>query len=161
MVELYADLAPNTCAAFMMLARQGCFDNAEIERVEPGKLIEPSCRDFNDPRCKIAIANEAKLPGAPKYEEGCIAMGGYKGMIIGGDFYFTLCYVEAYDGEYPVFGKVKSGYEELQRLGSVPVKEAGTRFIIHVPVNKEVLVSVKVDTFGEEYPDPVLEEYKI
>ncbi|MCL2602194.1 MAG: peptidylprolyl isomerase, partial [Treponema sp.] len=89
---------------------------------------------------------------------GVIGMGGYDNNIAGGEFFFPLDYVPRLDGNYPMFGKVLAGVQEIVRIGSGPVKAfaySTSDKQLHKPVNRDVIVSVNVETFGETYPPPV------
>ena len=88
-----------------------------------------------------------------------IAMGGDgKSRASGCEFYFTLAYHERLDGNYPVFGKGIEGWDEVERLEhvelvNVPCSHPGIE--INRPVTPETMVRVRVETFGESYPEPV------
>ena len=158
-LELLPELAPNTVNSFIFLASSGAFDGHAIQRIVPGYVADMSYDAFGKDICKYLIANEARAssePGGVKIEPGTIAMGGYDGEIAGGEFFFPLAYHEKLDGNYPVFGKVTAGIEEIMRWETVPLSVVPLDPAIEVnePVEPIVIRSVHVDTFGVEYPEP-------
>ena len=161
-IELYPEEAPNTCASFIWLANRGRYDNKTVDRIVPGFVIQPSYSEFDHEECKYEIDGEFLSNGFPnhlKNDVGCIAMGGDgKSRASGCEFYFTLAYHERLDGNYPVFGKVIEGWDEVERLEhvelvNVPCSHPGIE--INRPVTPETMVRVRVETFGESYPEPV------
>ena len=160
-IELIPELAPNTVNSFIYLASRGAFDNYKIARVEPGFVVDVSTNAYDREICRYLIENEAAKIGADKRlaaDLGVIAMGGYENGIAGGEFFFPLQPVPRLDGNYPMFGKIIKGVEEIARIGKGPVEEFAFNLSpkpMHKPVNKEVILTVKVETFGETYPDPV------
>jgi len=160
-VELIPELAPNTVNSFIYLALLGAFDNYKIARVEPGFVVDVSTNAYNREVCRYLIENEAGKISAEKRltpELGVIGMGGYDNGIAGGEFFFPLAHVPRLDGNYPMFGKVLKGIQEIARIGSGPVKEFAYNFpgmLMHKPVNREVILSVKIETYGVTYPEPV------
>ena len=160
-VELMPELAPNTVNSFIYLAGHGAFDNYKIARVEPGFVVDVSTNAYDREICRYLIENEAGKIDAGKRlspELGVIGMGGYENGISGGEFFFPLEHAPRLDGNYPMFGKIIKGVEEIARIGSGPVEEFAFNTSakpLHKPVNKEVIASVKVDTNGLHYPEPV------
>lgn len=160
--ELYPEEAPNTCASFIWLANRGCYDNKTVDRIVPGFVIQPSYSEFDREECRYEIAGEFLGNGFPnhlKNDVGCLAMGGDgETKASGSEFYFTLGYHKRLDGNYPVFGKVIEGWEEVKRLEQVelvPVPCPYPGIEINRPKIPEVIVRVRVETFGQSYPEPV------
>lgn len=158
--ELYPEEAPNTVNSFIYLAGQGAFDHYAIQRVVPGWVLDVSYTAFGRDVCKYLIPNESPSQGFPNHlrvEPGVIAMGGYApDEIAGGEFYFPYT-SEGLDGRYPAFGRVLSGWEEVERIGRVPLRPVPTRqkLEINEPVTPEVIERVTVETFGVNYPEPL------
>ena len=127
-IELYPDEAPNTVCSFIHLANGGFFDNHAIERIIPGAFVDMSYRAFGREECKYLIEQETRAMGFNnnlRAEPGIIHMGGYGEMgIAGGEFFFPLVENERLDGNYPGFGKVIKGWEEIvswSKVELVPV----------------------------------------
>jgi len=160
-IELIPELAPNTVNSFIYLAARGAFDNYKIARVEPGFVVDVSTNAYNREICRYLIENEAGKIAAEKRltpELGVIGMGGYDNGIAGGEFFFPLDHVQRLDGNYPMFGKIIKGAEEIARIGMGPVEEFAYNtpgMVLHKPVNKEIILTVKVETHGVDYPEPL------
>lgn len=159
--ELYPEFAPNTVNSFIYLANLGCFDHHDIERIEPGYVVDVSFSAFGREECKYLIANEAPiagginpLPAAPGY----VAMGGCPDGISGGEFFFPLAESPRLDGQYPVFGKITEGLELVLSWGRLPLAE--TFYPMDPPVRTTkpaaplTISSVSVETWGKVYPVP-------
>lgn len=162
-LELYPEEAPNTVNSFIWLCRQGVFDNYAVERVVPGFVIQPSLFEFNTPLGQFEIASECSAYGFAnhlKNEPGCVAMGSdVPGQASGSEFFFTLSYHARLDGYYPVFAKVIEGWDEVQRMeraALVPVPNPYEGIEINRPAVPEIMERVTVDTFGADYPAPVV-----
>ena len=67
----------------------------------------------------------------------------------GSQFFLMVEDAPHLDGEYAAFGKVISGIEACDRIVSAP-RDRRDR-----PLQDEKMVKVTVETFGEEYPEPV------
>lgn len=158
--ELYPDEAPNTVNSFIYLASLGAFNNYAIQRIVPGWVCDVSYTAFGKECCKYLIPNESRSQGVSnnlKVEPGTIAMGGYgPEEIAGGEFFFPYT-SEKLDGYYPAFGKCLSGWDEIRRLEKVPIKPVETKQNIEInePIVPEVIRSVRVETFGINYPEPI------
>jgi len=159
-VELMPELAPNTVNSYIYLARRGAFDNYKIARVEPGFVVDISTNAYDREICRYLIENEADKIDAKKRltpELGVIGMGGYNNGIAGGEFFFPLDHVPRLDGNYPMFGKVIKGVEEIRRIGESPVEPF--RYYYgkpkNKPLNREIILKVIVETYGVNYPEPV------
>ncbi|MCL2006709.1 MAG: peptidylprolyl isomerase [Treponema sp.] len=161
-IELFPENAPNTCNSFIDLAKRGLYDNREIKRIVPGFVIQPSYSSFDkDPEMEYSIAGEfaaSGFEGGLPNEYGSVAMGGDGVTASGSCFYFTMCEEERLKGNYPVFGKVIEGIDELRRIESVPLKPVEHERAdvkVNIPVTPEIMVKVSVETFGVDYPPPV------
>ncbi len=66
----------------------------------------------------------------------------------GSQFFIMVADATHLDGEYAAFGKVIEGMEEAERIVSV------RRDYRDKPYEDEIMKSVTVDTFGEEYGEP-------
>ncbi len=158
-IELLPESAPNTVASFIHLAKLGVFDGHAIERIVPGSWVDASYRAFHREEAKYLIPRESELhPEIEPLEShpGCICMGGYKAGLAGGEFFFPLRDCPEHKGVYPVFGRVISGMDEIYRLERVETRPVeGLGMAVNCPLEPEVIKSVKVDTFGVDYPEPV------
>lgn len=166
-IELDPEAAPNTVNSFISLAKKGCFNQYAIQRIVPGYVVDVSYSAFNREECKYLIANESPSHGFPNpisVEPGVIAMGGYENGIAGGEFFFPLAYHKKLDGNYPAFGRILEGWEEITRwekadLISIPYPQ-NPEIEINEPKIPIVIDTVTIETFGNNFPDPVKLEMK-
>lgn len=161
-VELYPEEAPNTVSSFLFLAGKGCFDNHAIERIAHDFVADISYTAFGKDEAKYLIAYETADAGFPNHLPalpGTIVMGGYEEGIAGGEFFFPFLENERLTWHYPAFGKVTRGMEEIMRWNTLPLREVelpqDPSIRITAPVEPPVIRSVRVETFGVPYPEPV------
>lgn len=70
---------------------------------------------------------------------------------------------EALDGYYTAFGKVKEGMQIIDEISKLETEvetneETGEQTETTIPVNKPVISSMTVETYGVEYGEPEVEE---
>lgn len=159
--ELFPEEAPNTVRSFLYLARLGCFDRHAIERLALDFVADMSYTAFGRPEAKYLIPYETQSAGFPnhlKADVGTIVMGGYENGIAGGEFFFPLKSNPKLDYNYPAFGRVIEGLEEVLRWNTLPVAEVpfdlDPAVRITAPAEPIVIDRVEVETFGVEYPAP-------
>jgi len=162
-MELYPEIAPNAVTSFVYLARQGVFDHYPIERVVPGWVLDVSYHAFHRTQACYFIPNDVKSGRYLEAVFGTVGLGGYgEPQISGGEFFFPLADCPAITGTYPIFGKVTRGLEVLRRVEQAetyPVPFPDTPNVrINTPVSPEFIESVRVETFGAEYGEPVREK---
>ena len=166
LIELYPDEAPNTVNSFIYLANCGFFDNHAIERIIPGAFVDMSYRAFGHEECKYLIEPETRAVGFPnqlRAEPGVIHMGGYGAAgIAAGEFFFPLVVSPKLDGQYPGFGKVIQGWEEIERWATVELVPVtipqNPSLRCNAPKEPIVIASVRVETWGKSYPLPQRKE---
>ncbi len=159
--ELFPDCAPNTVNSFIYAAKAGLFQDRLIKRIVPGYVIEPSYTHFDDERCHYHLQGEMEKNGFPNplpMKRGTLGLGGSGGNTVSGTDIFIVLSDEAgkkLQGRYPAFGQLLEGEEELRRLESVDTKriDAGGGVEVNEPLNEE-RISVFVETFGLDYPEP-------
>ena len=159
-IELDPVVAPNAVASFLYLARKGVFDHYPIERIVPGWVLDMSYHAFHNPEACYFIQNDVKTGQYLEAVFGTIGLGGYGAPeIAGGEFFFPLADCPAITGTYPIFGKIISGAEVLRQLEAVetyPVPYPDAPNVkINTPVAPVFIERVCVETFGEEYGEPV------
>lgn len=163
-VELFPEQAPNTVASFIRLAREGVFDGQSISRIVPGFVIQPFFLE-EDERMNVIIANESTAFGFDNtlpFVRGTVAMGAAEDMASGSSFFFTLTDEagERLNGRFPAFGLVRTGFEELDRIEHLELKEWTDPALpenvkVFIPAKPERILSITVETWGDEYPEPV------
>ena len=65
----------------------------------------------------------------------------------GSQFFIMHADADYLDGQYAAFGRVISGMDVVDRIAS-------EKTFRDSPYHKQVMKSVTVETFGEEYPEP-------
>ena len=149
-VELYASATPNTVSNFVSLAQSGFYDNLVWHRIEAFVIQtgDPTTKNGGGDRNTWGHADSG-VPIPFEYNSTLHNYKGYLGMAstapgAGGasQFYINLKdNSESFDGKYAVFGKVTSGMDVVQAIGSVPVEVVGQQ---HEPVTPVYLTSVTI-----------------
>lgn len=161
-VELLPDAAPNTCASFVWAVKHHIYDGHAIQRIVPGKWVDLSYNAFGKKEAKYLIPSEfdlhPELTPLP-VKAGTICMGGYGEMGLAGcEVFFPLTDQAQLTGTYPVFGKIVSGMDEIQRLGQVktrPVTDFPYDDVeVNEPIIPEIIEKVTLDPADFSLPDP-------
>ena len=152
-IELYPDVAPNTVRNFIYLVEQGFYDGLTFHRVIPGFMIQggdPKGNGTGGPG--YSIKGEFSRNGflnELKHERGVISMARTSDPnSAGSQFFIMVDSAPHLDGSYAAFGKVISGMEVVDKIVTAP------RGFNDRPLQPQNMVSVTVQTFGVEYPDP-------
>lgn len=113
-VRLYPDISPRNVANFVTLARGKFYDGLEFYSIVRSKWAQSGCpfnRGSGNPGYAVRAEKTASTPGAPKHDEGTLAMGGF----IDRDEYtssqFFICFgkIPSFDGKYTIIGKIEGG----------------------------------------------------
>ena len=153
-LELYPDKAPNTVNNFIALANGEFYDNLCFHRVIAGFMIQggdPAGSGMGGPG--YTIAGEFKMNGFTandiKHARGVISMARSMMPNSAGSQFFIMHENSSHlDGQYAAFGKVIEGMETVDEI-------AATQTDFHdKPVRPQIMKTVRVETFGEEYPAP-------
>ena len=152
--QLFPEKAPNTVNNFIALANQGFYDGLIFHRVIRGFMIQGGCP-------------EGRGTGGPKYSiKGEFAQNGFKnnlkhsrGVIsmaramdpnsAGSQFFIMHQDAPHLDGAYAAFGAVTNGMDVVDELADQYTDYSDR------PYEKQVIQSIRVDTFGVIYPEPV------
>ena len=154
--ELYPEVAPNTVNNFISLVQSGFYNGLIFHRVIPGFMIQGGCPNGNG-------------MGGPGYEiDGEFAANGFRendlvhttGVLsmartmapnsAGSQFFIMVAPAPHLDGQYAAFGQVTEGAEIAIDISRVP------RNMMNDKPKKDVVIqSIRVDTQGVEYPDPI------
>lgn len=152
--ELYPETAPNTVNNFIALANSGFYDNLKFHRIIKDFMIQggdPEGNGTGGPGYKIegeftsnGFANNLK------HTKGVISMARAQDPNSAGSQFFIMTGDAPHlDGEYAAFGKVISGMDVIEKVGNVETKAND------VPKTDVIIKSIKVDTKGQEYKEPV------
>ena len=152
-LALDASAAPNTVKNFLSLADKGYYDGLTFHRIIPGFMIQGGCPDgtgMGGPGYSIKgefAANGVKNP--LKHKRGVISMARAMNPNSAGSQFFIMHENSSHlDGQYAAFGKVTDGMDAIDEI-------AGVRTDHHdKPVQPQIMRSIRVETFGVEYPEP-------
>ncbi len=152
--ELYPDIAPNTVNNFISLVQKGFYDGTIFHRVIPGFMIQggdPEGSGMGGPG--YGIKGEFSANGVQndlKHTTGVLSMArSMRPNSAGSQFFIMVADAPHLDGQYAAFGRVTEGIEAAQAIVSSP------RDMADRPHDDQIMEKVTVETFGEEYPEPV------
>ena len=152
--ELYPDKAPNTVNNFIALANSGYYDGLIFHRCIPGFMIQGGCPNGNGmggPGYSIRgeFAGNGYGKNDLKHTLGVLSMA--RTMMpdsAGSQFFIMVDDAPHLDGQYAAFGKITENVEAAVAISEVPTDMRDK------PKTPVVIKSVRVDTLGEEYPQP-------
>ena len=127
-LELYPDVAPATVENFVKLVNDGFYDGLTFHRIIKGFMIQGG-----DPEgtgmggSKDTIKGEFKQNGVQndlKHTRGVISMARSQNPNSACSQFLIMHDDAPYlDGQYAAFGKMVSGFEELDKLAETPVQD--------------------------------------
>ena len=153
--ELYPDQAPNTVANFISLANRGFYNNLEFYRIVAGVFIEggdPENRGTGGPGYAIkGEFSENGVSNGVSHLRGTISMARQSGYDTAGSQFFIMqgSYPE-YDGRYAAFGSAADA-QTLTVLDAIASQPTDSTYL---PLTRQVIRSIHVETYGEEYGEP-------
>ena len=152
--ELYPDIAPNTVNNFISLVQKGFYDGLIFHRVIKGFMIQGGCPDgtgMGGPG--YSIKGEFAMNGFEnnlKHTPGVLSMARSMMPDSAGSQIFIMHKTSPHlDGQYAAFGKVTEGLDIDDNISSVQTD------YYDKPLQEQKIKSITVETFGEEYPEPV------
>lgn len=153
--ELYPDKAPNTVSNFIALANGGYYDGLIFHRVIPGFMIQGGCPQgtgMGGPG--YSIRGEFSRNGFEKndilHTLGVLSMARAMDPDSAGSQFFIMVDTAPHlDGQYAAFGRITENVEAAVAISRVPRSMTDDR-----PKKPQVIVSIRVDTHGECYPEP-------
>ncbi|MBQ8081609.1 MAG: peptidylprolyl isomerase [Clostridia bacterium] len=149
--ELYPDIAPQSVGNFVALANAGFYDGLIFHRVIPGFMIQggdPQGTGVGGPG--YSIKGEFRQNGVQndlKHTYGVLSMA--RSMMpnsAGSQFFIMTSDSPHLDGAYAAFGKVLSGMEAAETIVNAK------RDFRDKPLTDQRIRSVRVETFGQDYP---------
>ena len=125
-LELYPQYAPESCANFEKLVKQGFYDGLTFHRVIPGFMIQGGCplgTGTGGPgwHIKGEFASNGFTQNTLKHTRGVLSMA--RSMMpnsAGSQFFIMHEDAPHLDGDYAAFGKVVSGIEVVDEIASAP-----------------------------------------
>lgn len=153
--ELYPEKAPNTVNNFIALAKSGFYDGLVFHRVISGFMIQggdPSGNGTGGPGYGIKgefVLNGFRLNNI-KHIRGVLSMARASNPDSAGSQFFIMHQNAAHlDGQYAAFGRVIEGMETVDKIAASEVDWNDK------PLSPQVMRTVTVETFWENYPEPV------
>ena len=155
-LELDPTVAPNTVANFISLVEDGFYDGLIFHRVIPDFMIQggdPEGNGSGGPGYSIeGEFSENGFENNLKHERGVISMARTNDPNSAGSQFFIMVKESSQlDGQYAAFGNVIEGMETVDAIVSSERDSADK------PLKDQTMKTVKVDTKGFDYPDPVVQ----
>ena len=153
--ELYPEKAPNTVNNFISLANSEYYDGLIFHRVIPGFMIQGGCPDgtgMGGPGYQIRgeFSGNGFEKNDIKHTLGVLSMA--RAMhpdSAGSQFFIMVDAAPHLDGQYAAFGAITENVE-----AAVAVSRVNRNMMNDRPKKDQVIKSIRVDTLGEEYPEP-------
>ena len=152
-LELYPEIAPTSVNNFISLVKKNFYDGLIFHRVIRGFMIQGGCPDgtgMGGPG--YSIKGEFAQNGFKndlKHTEGVLSMARSMAPNSAGSQFFIMHKNSPHlDGSYAAFGKVIEGMDVVNKIAET-VTDWNDR-----PLQKKMMKTVTVDTFGVAYPDP-------
>ncbi len=151
--ELYPDVAPNTVNNFIELANAGFYDGLIFHRVIPGFMIQggdPDGTGMGGPAHSIRGEFTANgFQNDLKHTLGVLSMARTMAPnSAGSQFFIMVADAPHLDGQYAAFGKITENAQ-----AAVDISRVDRNMMDDKPKKPQVMKSVRVDTFGEVYPE--------
>lgn len=151
--ELYPEIAPNTVNNFISLINKGYYDGLIFHRVIKGFMIQGGCPDgtgMGGPG--YDIKGEFSYNGFDnnlKHTAGVLSMARAMHPDSAGSQFFIMHKDAPHlDGQYAAFGKITEGMDIVNKIAETQTDYSDR------PLEVQKIVSVTVDTFGVDYPEP-------
>lgn len=143
-IELYPEIAPETCANFEKLVKSGFYNGLTFHRVIPGFMIQGGCPKGNGTGGPgWTIKGEFASNGFKndlKHERGVISMARTSIPDSAGSQFFIMHQDAPHlDGQYAAFGRVVEGMDAVDRIAAVRTGWADK------PVEPVVMKSVVIE----------------
>ena len=144
-VELYSDSAPKTVENFKDLTKKGFYDGLIFHRIVPGFVIQGG-----DPYTRNTTNRSRWGTGGPgwniraefnknTHKRGVLSMARSQDPdSAGSQFFIVLKDSNFLDGQYTIFGKVKSGMDAVDKIATLKTDHADA------PINPEQAEIIKV-----------------
>ena len=153
--ELYPEVAPNTVNNFLSLVKKGFYDGVIFHRVIAGFMIQggdPKGIGVGGPG--YCIKGEFSANGVKndlKHQRGVLSVARTQVPDSAGSQFFVMHADADYlDGQYAAFGKVIEGMDVIDAIASVRTDFRDK------PLKEQKMKKVTAETFGVEYPEPVI-----
>ena len=152
-LELYPEVAPISVNNFISLIKKNFYDGLIFHRVIRGFMIQGGCPEGTgmggpDYSIKGEFAQNG-VNNTLKHTGGVLSMARAMHPDSAGSQFFIMHKTSPHlDGSYAAFGKVTEGMDVVNKIA-----ETATDYSDR-PLERQVMKSVTVDTFGVDYPEP-------
>jgi len=163
-IELYPKKAPNSINALLWMVFKNGYDQMQIQRIAPHFVLQPW---YDESRMSedywYLVDGEFSANGfiendldMRKYAVGLAGDG--KRISSPSSFFIVLedgCQ-ERLNGKFACIGYVIEGFEEVERIVSVPLQKVPSPegVVVMEPVTPEIIRHVSVELNGYEYQEP-------
>lgn len=153
-LELYPEVAPNTVNNFISLVKKEFYNGLIFHRVIKGFMIQGGCPDGRGTGGPgYSIKGEFAENGVKndlKHTRGVLSMARSMRPDSAGSQFFIMHKDSPHlDGSYAAFGKLIEGEEVLDAIANTRTGWNDR------PSEDQTMMTVTVDTFGVDYPEPV------
>ena len=152
-LELDRKNAPISCANFVSLVKKGFYDGLTFHRIIKGFMIQggdPMGTGVGGPG--YSIKGEFQMNSVNNtlsHKRGVISMARAMNPNSAGSQFFIMHKDAPHlDGAYAAFGKIIEGQDVVNAIAEVATDYSDR------PLEDQVMETVVVETFGEEYPEP-------
>jgi cyclophilin family peptidyl-prolyl cis-trans isomerase len=118
-VELFEDRAPETAGNFLKLAESGFYDGVVFHRVIEGFMIQGGDPDGTGRGGPGYTIKDEFHPELRHDAKGILSMANAGPNTGGSQFFITLAPTPWLDGKHAVFGRVTTGMDVIETIGSV------------------------------------------
>lgn len=165
-IELYPEKAPNSVNGLLWALERHLFDQMAIARIVPGFVLQPWYDENIMPLdYQYLISGEFKANGFHKNDlimhKYAVGLAGDGSSVSSPGCFFIVvgdgCEA-ALDEKFAGVGYVIAGFEEVDRLVSVPLKPVDSKMagvLINEPLEAEVIETITYDLNGYEPLEPI------
>ncbi|MBQ6092026.1 MAG: peptidylprolyl isomerase [Lachnospiraceae bacterium] len=151
--ELYPEIAPNTVNNFISLIKKGFYDGTIFHRTIEGFMIQggdPTGTGMGGPGYSIkGEFTDNGFKNDLKHSRGVLSMARSMMPDSAGSQFFIMHEDSPHlDGQYASFGKVTEGMEVVDKIATTRTDYSDR------PLTEQMMQTVTVELFGEEYPEP-------
>ncbi len=154
-IQLYPEIAPETCENFMKLVKKGFYDGLTFHRIVDNFMIQGGDPKGDGTGGTTPIRGEFSANGfnnTLSHTRGVVSMARKSDDYNSASCQFFICYsdmfVDDLDGQYAAFGKVIDGMLFLDTLTELEL-EPGTDGRISKPVKPVVIKSAELFNVSE------------
>ena len=163
-IELYPSKAPNSINALLWMVFKNGYDNMQIQRIAPGFVLQPW---YDEARMSedywYLVDGEFQSNGylnndldMCKYSVGLAGDG--KKISSPSSFFIVLDdgHQQRLNGKFACIGYVIEGFEEIERIVSVPLRKVDSPegVVVMEPKTPEIIKHVSCELNGYVYQEP-------